>query len=124
MSEWRLEFPAPAKWLSGNSRTDRRAQTSDRQQWRNAAIVWARHRKLPKNLQRIAITATGSFPTNRNRDVDNLAPTVKVVLDGLKIYGLVPDDHSRHVTAVEYRISDRRSVTPLGSLVLEIREVP
>jgi crossover junction endodeoxyribonuclease RusA len=124
MSEWRLEFPAPAPWLSANTRRRHVAQAAERKLWRDATHVFARAKKLPKGLDRIRITATAAFPTNRRRDVDNYAPTVKACLDGLRDYGLVLDDHARHVTAVEYQMSDRRSVSGYGYLVLEIREVP
>ena len=124
LREWRLEMPAPAPWLNANQRVDRRAQTEDRACWRDAAHTWAIARKLPKGLARVRITATASFPTLRRRDVDNYAPTVKAVIDGLKRYGLVPDDNAKHVISVELCISDRRAISPLGLLVLDIREVP
>lgn len=124
MSEWRLEIPAPTKWLSANSRTDRRAQTADRRTWRSAAFVWARKRKLPTGLARVHITATCAFPNQRRRDVANWYPTIKAAVDGLVDYGLIADDDDAHLIGPDMRASDRRAVTPLGLLVLDIREVP
>jgi Holliday junction resolvase RusA-like endonuclease len=123
MSEWLLEFPAPAPWLNLNSRLRHKAQSAERKLWRDATHVWAQYRHLPKGLERIQITATCAFPTAHRRDVDNYAPTVKACIDGLKDYGLVPDDNAKHVTAVELRMSDQRSARGYGTLALEIREV-
>jgi Holliday junction resolvase RusA-like endonuclease len=124
MSEWRLEFPAPAPWLNMNSRLRHKAQAAERKLWRDAAHVYARQKKLPTGLARVKITATLAFPTNHRRDVGNYYPSVKALVDGLVDYGLIPDDNDKHLEGPDLRRSDRRSVTGYGFVVLEIREVP
>jgi crossover junction endodeoxyribonuclease RusA len=124
MSEWRLEFPAPAPWLNMNSRLQHRAQAGERKLWRDAAHVWAKHRKLPKGLTKVRIDATLAFPTNRRRDVSNYMATVKAVVDGLVDYGLIRDDADEYLIGPFLHRADRRSVNEIGTLVLEIREVP
>jgi hypothetical protein len=124
MSEWRLEFPAPAPWLSANTRRRHVAQAAERKLWRDATHVWAKARKLPKNLDRVHIVATLAFPTGRRRDVANWHPTIKACVDGLVDYGLIADDDDKHLIGPDLRPSDRRALSGYGSLVLEIREVP
>jgi Holliday junction resolvase RusA-like endonuclease len=123
MSEWRLEFPAPAPWLNMNSRLRHKAQAVERKLWRDAAHVYARQRKLPKDLARVHIVATLAFPTNHRRDVTNYLASIKAVVDGLVDYGLIPDDDDKHLQGPDLRRSDRRSVSGYGFVVLDIREV-
>lgn len=116
-------MPAPAPWLSMNSRLRHKAQAAERKLWRDAANVWAKHRKLPKGLPKIRVDATLAFPTNRRRDVSNYMATVKAAVDGLVDYGLIADDADRYLVGPFLHPSDRRSVSGYGTLVLEIREV-
>lgn len=43
-------------------------------------------------------------PDSRRRDVDNIAPTLKPAIDGLRDAGLIPEDHSSIVTSTWQRI--------------------
>lgn len=122
---WTLDFPAPAPWMNSNQRRDRRGQTATRQAWREAAHIWAIKAKLPKGLDHIHITATPMLTDVRKRDVHNLMPTLKAVVDGLVDYGLIPDDDDAHLIGPDLRSSyGALGSKPYGRLVLEIQELP
>lgn len=122
-----LRIPAPAAWLNANSRTDRRSQTDDRQEWRRAGRVYALQAHLPRGLKAIHVIAT-IHPTNRiRRDVANLYPTVKALVDGLVDYGLIPDDNDRHLLGPDMRpgaVVPKSDFPGGGLVVLSIRELP
>lgn len=99
---WTLTIPAPAIWLNANQRTDLRRQTPDRRAWRDAGRVYATQRKLPK-LQRAHIVAELRFADARHRDVHNLYPTIKALIDGLIDYGLLPDDSHHYLVGPDLR---------------------
>jgi hypothetical protein len=58
------------------------------------------HRTLPKWTQRVKIDAYVSYPARQPRDVANLHPTMKTVLDGLVDggKGILPDDNDSYVS--------------------------
>lgn len=61
----------------------------------------ARRAHLPKAAGHAAIELHWRPSTNRRRDTDNLAPTLKALCDGLVDYGLVPDDIPQHMAKLE-----------------------
>jgi len=103
---WQLTIPAPAIWLNANQRTDLRRQTPDRRAWRDAGRVYAMQAKLPK-LQRAHILAELCFADARRRDVHNLYPTIKALVDGLIDFGLLPDDDHLHLVGPDLRYGPR-----------------
>lgn len=50
------------------------------------------------------------FKDSRKRDIDNYAATVKMVIDGLVISGIIPDDNWNHVLKIEMMISVKAKV--------------
>lgn len=110
---WLLTIPAPAIWLNANQRTDRRGQTPDRRAWRDAGNVYARQAKLPK-LTRAHIVAELRFADAYHRDVHNLYPTIKALVDGLIDYGLLPDDSHHHLVGPDLRYGPRVAKRPGG----------
>jgi Holliday junction resolvase RusA-like endonuclease len=122
VSQWLLEFPAPTDWITSNQRSRHLWQTKDRQTWTAATLVWAKAQKLPKNLNKVHVTATLSFPDNRRRDVGNYGLTIKVCIDALVRYGLIPDDRDRHLIGPDLRVG-AKTTTGLGWLRLDIQEV-
>lgn len=78
------------------------AQAAKRRPWRDATVVLARAERIPA-LPAIDLTAQARYRTRRSpSDTDACAPTVKGVLDGLVLAGIVPDDSPRHVASVTY----------------------
>jgi crossover junction endodeoxyribonuclease RusA len=118
---WLLEFPAPTDWINSNQRVQHRYQ-KERRLWRDAAHIWAKARKMPKNLARVHIVATLSFPNRRQRDIHNYMPTIKACVDGLVDYRLIPNDHDQHLTGPDLRPGELTTVA-IGWLALDIQEV-
>jgi hypothetical protein len=92
--------------LSMNKRLHHMAEYRVREQIRTDVLALARFYKLPKGLDRVHVVLHWSPIVRRSRDTDNPAPTVKAIIDALKVgtpkkpgYGLVPDDDSEHVSS-------------------------
>ncbi|MGX6605606.1 hypothetical protein ACWKSP_26260 [Micromonosporaceae bacterium Da 78-11] len=122
---WTLTIPAPAKWLNANQRTDLRRQTPDRRAWRDAGRVYAMQAKLPK-LERAYLLAELRFADNIRRDVHNLYPTIKAVVDGLIDYGLLPDDNHHHLVGPDLRYGPKvakRSGGVSGEIFLTVTDL-
>lgn len=49
------------------------------------------------NSRRVNVTLTVLANSNKKRDADNLAPALKVILDGIVRAGIMPDDDHRYV---------------------------
>ena len=116
---FRLEMPARLELVSANDRLHWAVRNRRGQQLRKAAWALARQARIPL-LERAVITAEYQPPLiSRLRDADNLAPSVKYLIDGLVDAGVLPDDNARHVTQVTYRLGDP---FPGGRLVLHVEE--
>lgn len=63
-------------------------------------------------LDRARIEMWLTFPDHRRRDVGNLAPTAKALVDGLVDAGLLPDDDWRHLVGPDLRINARGRSRP------------
>lgn len=123
---WQVTIPAPAAWISANQRTDRRRQTPVRQAWRDATLIHARAAKLPQ-LQRAHVLAVLRFADRRRRDAHNYYPVIKVVVDALVAYGLLPDDSTQYLDGPDLRIGDPVPASawgPVGELELTISALP
>lgn len=78
------------------------AQAAKRRPWRDATVVLARAERIPA-LPAIHVTAQARYRTRRSpSDTDAAAPTVKGVIDGLVVAGVVPDDGPPFVRSVTY----------------------
>jgi len=121
-----VRIPAPAPWINSNQRQDLRAQTSTRRAWRDAGRIHAMSARLPKGITAVRVIATCHPVTNRRRDVGNLYPTAKAVVDGLVDYGLIVDDDDRHLIGPDMRpgMIVGKAVHPLGLMVLTIHAYP
>jgi len=119
VTAWFLVVPAPCEWATANRnrQLSRYEQARLAKAWRHATWAAASQAKLPKGLARVRIVAVAHFRTIRGkpapvRDAENLAPTLKAVVDGLgpsrtftrngKRYhsagwGLIPDDSAKYV---------------------------
>lgn len=138
--EWTLAIPAPASWLTNNSREHRMADAPVTKAWRTAGYVAARRARLPQGLGHVRVTPTARLVgPGVVREAPNLAPTIKAVVDGLGPsrvitkrdgtqyhapgWGLVLDDSDRHLT-LDQTVIERLPRHPyrLGHLILHIRE--
>lgn len=106
-------MPQADTWLNANDRGITRnaamARSARVATWRNSARVHAGIARLPKGLGRVEVIVTvHPLPGRRRgfRDLANLHPTAKAVVDGLKIYGLVPDDNDRHFVGPHLFLGD------------------
>lgn len=117
-----LTIPAPVQFLNANDRLSWQQKAKLTRQWRDAALLWARHDKLPKNLGLVKVDAQLHFTQTRRRDAANWHPTVKACIDGLVDYGLIDDDDSTHLQG-PFLYMGGPSLYPLGDVGLTITEV-
>lgn len=79
---------------------------------------------LPR-LQRARLTVEVTWPDGRRRDVDNLRPTIKPIVDGMVDAGVLPDDDDTHLVGPDLRVSPNRTGRPgLVALVFRFEELP
>jgi crossover junction endodeoxyribonuclease RusA len=69
--------------------------------------------------QHVHITVTIAWPDRRRRDVGNLAPTAKAIVDGIVKAKVITDDSDRYVTGPDLRRAYgpheiRLTITPTG----------
>lgn len=83
----------------------------------NQRLHWAKRAKATKRLretgrdaavfltpvQRAHITVTVGWPDRRRRDVTNIQPTIKGLVDGMVDAGLLPDDSDAHLVGPDLR---------------------
>lgn len=81
-------------------------------------------RKLTPVTTRQRVTVTYQFPDRRRRDAENLAPTSKAIVDGLRDVGVLPDDDTAHVVGVDSRIGDPipPNVVPLVRVTVRLED--
>ncbi|QLF83877.1 RusA-like resolvase [Gordonia phage Moosehead] len=84
--------------LSMNDRGHWRKKAAQTASVRGDCLALARHARLPRNCGHVHIRLHYRPRDNRHRDPINLAATQKALVDGLRDYGLVPDDDPRYVT--------------------------
>lgn len=89
---WELEIPVGRlRALNLNVHAHRQQQATLSRRWRQAAWAAALEAKLPK-VDHAQVQLHLLAPDRRRRDADNLAPTSKAVVDGLRDAGVLPDD--------------------------------
>ena len=100
---WTLTIQSELPMLNLNQRMHWAKKAQLTKHWRALTMVNAMAADLPRNLDRIHITAHVTKPTNRQYDVHNLMPTLKACVDGLVDYGLIPDDTNKYLTGPDLR---------------------
>ena len=93
--EWVLDLPF-TKQLSLNDRMHWAVKMKATKEWRDAALVLARHHRIPA-CKRILVELHYLPRTNQRRDPDNLVASLKPLVDGLVDAGVVPDDTEQWV---------------------------
>ena len=117
MKPQRLTIPAPAPWINANARDHWTKKGRLTRSWRSASAAWAKHQKLRPVTQPVVIVATVVKTNSRRFDVENLAPTVKAAIDGLRDSGVLPEDDTRWVTEVRLRAGDPERAASLSLLI-------
>ena len=112
-----LTIPAPAPWINANARDHWTKKGRLTRSWRSASAAWARYQKLRPVTQPVVIVATVVKTNSRRFDVENLAPTVKAAIDGLRDSGVLPEDDTRWVTEVRLRAGDPERAASLSLLI-------
>ncbi|GLY32004.1 hypothetical protein [Kineosporia sp. NBRC 101731] len=107
-TRFELVFPvADVKlFINANDRTHWRVRHRKTKHWRGVAKLMAssaRNRGGLPLMERAAITVWFTFPTLHRRDVANLYPTAKALLDGVVDAGVLPDDNDKHVLGPDCR---------------------
>jgi crossover junction endodeoxyribonuclease RusA len=96
-----LVLEPPAAFINANDRHHFHAKAKLTKAWREATAAAVGFE--PYHYQRAHITVAIRFPTNHRRDVGNLYPTAKAIVDGLVDACLLPDDNDRHLTGPDMR---------------------
>jgi crossover junction endodeoxyribonuclease RusA len=107
-SEYVLQLPWPKPPLSLNDRhanqfAERRAQVKAHTEVVLVAAA-ARNAGRAKPFDRATVELIYYPGNNNRRDADNMAATLKPVLDGLVTARLLPDDKANHVLRTSQRI--------------------
>ena len=122
---YELTFPVATvkDLISANDRGHWSKSHRKTKKWRQTAQIVAssaRNRGQLPLLERAQITVWFTYPTAHRRDVANLHPTVKALVDGIVDAGILPDDNDKHVLGPDCRrvpekgpLSMRMVITPL-----------
>lgn len=116
-----LTFDPPAAWINANHRLHHQAKAKLTKAWRAAACEAVNDGFNPVHYDRAHITVAYRFPDNRRRDVQNLQPTSKAIVDGLVDANLIPDDDDAHIVGPDNR-RERPNGTP--RVTVTIQELP
>lgn len=123
MNTWSLWLPYRSPPLSLNQRMHYMAEKRVKDDLKKTAWTLAKHHKLPR-LRAITAELRWLKPDNRRADPDNMAPTLKPLLDGLVAAGVLADDNSDHVLRTSSKILLRRDRDlPGAHLILAIRDM-
>jgi hypothetical protein len=94
-------MPQADTWLSSNDKgVTKRAQFARNariQVWKTAAYRHAQRVRLPKGLDRVSVNITLRRTMWDRHDTQNLMDSAKAVVDGLVLYGLIPNDTDPHI---------------------------
>lgn len=110
-----------ADMLTANDRPHYQQRATITRNLRNRAAIQAPAAHIPAR-DRAHVTVTVHWPDHRRRDVLNLAPTVKALIDGMTDAGCWPDDDDRHLIGPDFRVAPTPSGRPgITRLVVEVR---
>ena len=101
-----LSIGAPAGFMNANHRPHWAARARDTKAWREAAWACARIEDLAPRDRRARVIVVFHHADRRRRDVGNLAPTAKAIVDGLTDAGLWPDDSDAHLVGPDLRTGE------------------
>lgn len=104
-----LQFTVPghrAQLLNANQRLHWRRRAERAAYWRGltrAVLDAGNHAHGGPWQGRAHVVVTFAFPDRRRRDVGNLAPTVKHIVDGIRDAGILVEDDDEHVLGPDIR---------------------
>lgn len=98
-----ITLTPPAKFINANHRLHFHAKNELAQAWRTAAAKAVKAAFTTLYYDRAHITVAYRFPTNHRREVANLQPTSKAIVDGLVDAGVLPDDDDMHCVGPDNR---------------------
>ena len=103
-----LKFEA----LSANGRVHWAVRQARTKALRDKAKVLTCAAHIPL-MNRAHLTVTVHWPDRRRRDVANLSPTIKALIDGMvSDAGLLPDDDDKHLIGPDLRVDSDVSGRP------------
>lgn len=96
---------ATLQYLSANDRGHWRTREPRRKYWLDLVQTRIRQHRIPRIEVpgRVLVVVTFSWPDHRRRDVGNLQPTAKVILDGVVRAEILADDSDRYVVGPDCR---------------------
>ena len=101
-----LTIGSPAGFMNANHRHHWSRKGRDTKAWRTAAWAHARSENLAPRDRRARVIVVFHHADRRRRDVGNLAPTAKAIVDGLTDAGLWPDDSDAYVVGPDLRTGE------------------
>lgn len=112
----RLWLDLDAEALSANDRLHWAAKSRRTHALRVKGHTAALAAHLPA-MDRAHVEVTVHWPDGRRRDVDNLRPTIKALIDGMVDAGVLIDDDDRHLIGPDLRVADDRSGRPRAAML-------
>lgn len=91
-------------------------------QWRTDFCLLAKHQKIPR-LMSAQISVVPYQKRGKLQDVAACAPAAKAAIDGLVDAGVLPDDSSKFVTAIEF-CAPERGDDKLVLVIVGVKEKP
>ncbi|MFC3980204.1 hypothetical protein [Streptosporangium jomthongense] len=117
---WTITLPAGLQVMNANKRIHHMQRVKLTRTLREAGKAAAEAAQIPQ-LARAHVFGVFSPPDRRRRDVGNLYPSFKAMIDGLVDAGVLPDDDDRHLVGPDMRIGP---VVKGGQLQLLVIELP
>jgi crossover junction endodeoxyribonuclease RusA len=93
----------PCAFINANDRMHHAPKAKLTRAWRDLAAATITNGWHPAHYDRAHITVAIRFADNRRRDVGNLYPTAKAIVDGCVDAGLLADDDDKHVIGPDLR---------------------
>ena len=109
----------PCAFINSNDRLHHHAKAKLTRAWRDLAMEETWDQVGQPSYARARIVIAFRFPTNHRREVSNLHPTAKAIVDGLVDAGVLPDDDDGHIIGPDLR-RDRPNGPP--RVTITIRE--
>ena len=91
------------KYMSANDRPNRWVKAAQTKDWRTAGLGAALYQKAPALHGPVSIVATVHIADKRRREVSNLFPTFKAIIDGFVDAAVLLDDSDVYVQGPDPR---------------------
>ena len=98
--KYRIEMPAGKKLINVNDKELRKnylLRNSLTASLRDTSEQIAREMKIPPQ-DKVRVRAFYYYPDNHVRDPGNYAPSVKAMIDGIRLAGVIPNDNDKYLT--------------------------